>query len=104
MKIEIETKDHFSIGMFLLEADVKSLFDVVSSCATKNTHIKFDNGLTLWFYCNKHDVENPIYSVAVFNKGRKVYYGEFHYSNLIMVLNDAISEYKRYYSTHYTGR
>lgn len=104
MKVEIETKHNFSISLYLLEEDTKALFNAVTNCLAKNSHVKLANGLTLYFYCNIHDINNPIYTVAVLSKGRRVFYGEYKYHNLVRDLNINISEYKRFHSTHYTGR
>lgn len=104
MRLEIKTKHDFDISLYVLEHEAKAVFEACTNCLAKNSHVKLDNGVVIYFYCNMHDLNNPIYSVAILSKGRRVYYGEYFYNHIIVELNHILSEYRKFRTTRYSGR
>lgn len=78
MKVEMLTEHDFTIGLYIDKEDAIKLLSSANGTPKKN-HCKLRNGLDFWFYCDNRNVNSPKYSVAIFNKGRKVYYGGFHF-------------------------
>lgn len=89
MKVEMLTKHDFTIGLYINKDEATKLLSVCNGTPNKN-HCKLNNDLDFWFYCDKSNYNSPFYSVAIFNKGRKIYYGGFHFHIFISDLNSFI--------------
>lgn len=81
MKLSIKTNCHLTLGLFVNEEDLSALKSVFAEKSSKSA--RFSNGLTLWSYANDY--------VALFNKDRKVFYGQIDVDTLLQDIFNAIS-------------